>query len=594
MAYENEAFVKLKDAIEAPAGFHYMPNGKLMSDADHIAMYGYIEKTINSVIVDTADLSFGGETRVVTVQCEEGGVFSLEIYDDSNNYYNFTTKVFSSTKPSWEKIESKGTNTFSIKFPVTAGSVRKYTIDVRAEIGGNIKTKHNNLQEARFVDNTIDYNNSSGSDSDVLRKILYQDAAKRFNLSCIAPSKYATSASTVNGATSTQRLIIDGDATTSNLVQAGDKITITDEVATGIHMLVTEINPDRDNVNEMSLSVADTITDGVTVTFTPPFNGMNPHSSDSDTGRFTVVTSTGKNFKSGFTVEIRAGLGRVLTALRTPTTNDLCTFVNRTIGSAALPIQGENTSSSTVFHRFPVDNIAGLSEGMTLDPARSGGGANTTTPASISQYLTTKTSTEPFKTKYHTGIREITLDDVFVPGVEATAEATTIDRNGVITAQTGNIVFDTQQADALKGDSEVRIFAHGAQQIKNMTGMTVTLSDVVVTPRQVSVTTSGSVSNSTTVPLTDLDSVAGLTGVQSVRGVNINPAAANPTVTSKSAHDGAGNMILSGAQTLESGQTLFLDGASQTILITGTIEVQNMALAETDIFFDVERFLRAT
>jgi len=85
-----------------------------------------------------------------------------------------------------------------------------------------------------------------------------------------------------------------------------------------------------------------------------------------------------------------------------------------------------------------------------------------------------------------------------------------------------------------------------------------------------------------------------LKGVQSVRGVNINPASANPNVVSKSAHDGAGNMILDTAQTLESGQTLFLDGASQTIIITGTIEVQNMALAETDIFFDVERFLRAT
>ena len=128
MAYENEAFIKIKDGVEAPAGFHYMPNGKLMSDADHIAMYGYIEKTINSVIVDTTDLDFSGETRDVTVQCEEGGVFSLEVYDDSNNYYNFTTKAFSSTRPGLEKLESKGANTFAIKFPVTAGSLRKYTI----------------------------------------------------------------------------------------------------------------------------------------------------------------------------------------------------------------------------------------------------------------------------------------------------------------------------------------------------------------------------------------------------------------------------------------------------------------------------------
>ena len=43
-----EQFVKIRNGVAAPKGFHYMPNGKLMNDADHIAMYGYIEKTINT------------------------------------------------------------------------------------------------------------------------------------------------------------------------------------------------------------------------------------------------------------------------------------------------------------------------------------------------------------------------------------------------------------------------------------------------------------------------------------------------------------------------------------------------------------------
>ena len=54
MAYEeSEVFVKVKNGVKAPSGFHYMPNGKLMSDADHIAMFGYLEQTIKSVNVDT-------------------------------------------------------------------------------------------------------------------------------------------------------------------------------------------------------------------------------------------------------------------------------------------------------------------------------------------------------------------------------------------------------------------------------------------------------------------------------------------------------------------------------------------------------------
>ena len=37
----NEGFIKQKDGVKAPAGFHYMPNGRLMSDANHIALNGY-------------------------------------------------------------------------------------------------------------------------------------------------------------------------------------------------------------------------------------------------------------------------------------------------------------------------------------------------------------------------------------------------------------------------------------------------------------------------------------------------------------------------------------------------------------------------
>ena len=51
MAYgdnNKEIFVKEMDGVKAPAGFHYMANGKLMSDADHIAINGYAEQRITS------------------------------------------------------------------------------------------------------------------------------------------------------------------------------------------------------------------------------------------------------------------------------------------------------------------------------------------------------------------------------------------------------------------------------------------------------------------------------------------------------------------------------------------------------------------
>jgi len=48
-----------------------------------------------------------------------------------------------------------------------------------------------------------------------------------------------------------------------------------------------------------------------------------------------------------------------------------------------------------------------------------------------------------------------------------------------------------------------------------------------------------------------------------------------------------------GKSTLENGQTIFFDGASNVITITGTLEIEKMAISDTVLYFDVERFLTA-
>ena len=181
---------------------------------------------------------------------------------------------------------------------------------------------------------------------------------------------------------------------------------------------------------------------------------------------------------------------------------------------------------------------------------------------------------------------------MFVPAVDPFGKnVTAVDRNGRTTAQAGNIVFNVQQADALKSDVGVRIFAHGQQGIEALTGVKVELNVTGMSHSGstnpaaplASTTTSGAVSSSTTIGLADVGAVSqGMT----VSGVGINAAAANPTVVSKSTDDGS-------AQTLESGQTLFFNGGADTITIRGTLKVSNMAINNVDIFFDVERFLTA-
>ena len=111
---------------------------------------------------------------------------------------------------------------------------------------------------------------------------------------------------------------------------------------------------------------------------------------------------------------------------------------------------------------------------------------------------------------------------------------------------------------------------------------------------RVQTTTTSSLVNSTVIPVTELQ---GISSATSMRGVNINASAANPTVVSKAGINGSGSITVSSAQTLESGQALFFDGASTTITITGNIELtinngfEVVTANEVTLFFDVERFL---
>ena len=136
MAYGNnkEIFVKEKDGVKAPAGFHYMPNGRLMSDADHIALYGYIEKKITSFEFETRDVLNDGETRSFSIRGDDSAVFSLEIYDNTGKYYNFYTNTWSTTKAMLSKKSIGGGYSGSITFDALPdSSLKTYTINLYSE-----------------------------------------------------------------------------------------------------------------------------------------------------------------------------------------------------------------------------------------------------------------------------------------------------------------------------------------------------------------------------------------------------------------------------------------------------------------------------
>jgi hypothetical protein len=551
----------------APDGYHYMPDGTLMSDIEHARTYG--GGTIRSFNLDTTNIKASGEKRRFTITGD--GTFSLMIKNESDYYYNFNTNKFQTANTRLANKKIKNTYSGNISFPaaptttdvvdgaVTSGVkvVMDNNVATKMEVGdrvtgnaalnaahvtvvelgtdGNAKkfsmseaiaiaddavliftgsdqydifvfaengTKHANYNEVRFDDNSIDINSSTGSDSLLLRKVIYQTLDVRLTLSAISP----------NGET----LFSGATATTQ-----------------------------------------------------------------------VITTQIGKNIgKIPFSIPVSAGSTHSFKIDRTPTISDVAIFVLRNIGSAPVAIEGEDVSGST-YYRWPIDNIDGLSTGM-IPKAN-----NITAGTIISSY-------EEIITELEGTTEEKKVVKVKVKALDKLGKKPTITRNtatkALTTVQTGNIVFNKQQAAALASD-EIKIYGYGSPAIKALSGWEIEFSDVIITLTKPTALVTATTFNSTTVAIDDGDGI--MDDVSTVGGFNIDSSAASPIVTNIGSYGGStATLTLSAAQSLEAGETLTFDGAGKTITISGNIEIKKVGDIRSDwngvLFFDLEKFITAT
>lgn len=102
-------------------------------------------------------------------------------------------------------------------------------------------------------------------------------------------------------------------------------------------------------------------------------------------------------------------------------------------------------------------------------------------------------------------------------------------------------------------------------------------------------TTSGAVSNSTTIGVADREGV--INNVSRISGIGINPALQDPLITAGGGADGAGNFTADAAQTLESGITLTIQNTGRIATITGNIEITKVGNTDATFRFDVDKLL---
>jgi hypothetical protein len=168
-----------------------MPDGSLMSDVDHAILYG--EKKIKGFDLDTSDIKEAGERRKFTILGDRGATFSLEI-KEGVNYYNFETGLFQTNKTKLTNAKiTRNSYKRSINFPKVAAGAQ-YDIYLFSENS----TKHAEYKEVRFPDNRIDINSTTGSNSNLIQKVIYQTLDVTLTLQGHAPN------GTITGTAATQ------------------------------------------------------------------------------------------------------------------------------------------------------------------------------------------------------------------------------------------------------------------------------------------------------------------------------------------------------------------------------------------------------
>ena len=527
-------------------------------------------KLINSFTLDTKNIKQGGEGRALRVVGESGAVFSLEVKSGSN-YYNFQTNLFQANKTRLSNV-TIGTGVFikNVKFPsVSVGA--KYDIYLTAE--GD--TEHANYNEVRFADGSMDINSTTGSNSRLVQKVIYQTLDVTVTINGYSPNGTitgTTTSATISTsrekstvkipftynftASSTRTLSINKQPVSSDVmafIQAvvGDPVDITGE---DTYPTVTGTDTVNGSVSStdvvMDTAVASTMKVGDRVTGNTALNA-------------TTVTVASLDSTYGFTLSETMTIADGITLSFSNRRNYRWEVSSTSIDLSRLAL-GMKQLQSTFFAAQPT----------------------------IKDYVDEVVIFEGEKTQE-------SIEKVRIPGVDTRGIKPLIVRDGttkVVTTTVGSstnpiyVTFDQQALLTFAGGTNAKLFSYGEPEINRLTGYDVEFSDLAVSLAVVSTTTTAAVNASTSVPITQRAGI--MDGISSVSGIGIDASVANPTVSSGAGSvTGAGTIVLSAAQTLEDGITLTFPGAGTVATITGNIKINNVGNEDVTLRFDLEKFL---
>lgn len=520
-------------------------------------------KVIKSFNLDLSDLPATRTVREFTVLGDNDSMFSLEIKNEDGYYYNFKTESFQATKARLEnKTIEKGIYRGSITFPAITDNDH-YDIYFWADPG----TVHVDAIEVRFEDGSLDLNSSTGSNSLLIQKIIYQYTDVTLTLSTLSPL------STVEtGSQSNATVVIPRGG---NKTKTAFSLSCSVSSAPKCYQIIKQptVNDAMAFIKMSVTSAVGTVLPGEdiypTVTGTSTVDGaVTSATSVRITGDTGVVMAVGDRITGNTALN-----NSIVTVKEISNINQFVTSEAVTISDAVVL-----SFSNHVQYSWAVDNTVGINEGMSANISAT----NVTADSIVSRYQKTLILHEGTENE-----RTLITDES--PAITTIGDA--VYANGILTTQTGEVVFNKQQKLALLNDN-LNLGGHGKSQIASAINYNVEITDLKISLSTTTATTTSAVNDSATVPISSVNGIVPST--TTVSGIGIDPNVSDPSIVSRSVTSGAGSIVLSAAQTLESGVTLTFSDVGQTATITGNIKVLSPGINDAAIYFDVEKLLSIT
>ena len=625
----------------APPGYHFMPDGSLMSDVEHARLYGSVtSELLTGLKIDYSDIPQDGGTKTFIVQGTSNAVFSLEVKASNGYYYNFTTNQFQVAKYRLDKIQiNGGAYQGIITFPEVS-SDDQYDIYFWAETN----TKHSKYYQVRFEDGSVDLNRSKGSNSLLIQKVLYQYIDHDLTLSPYSAGgtiSGSVTSDTISVSASTSKTFIPFEmkvtATSANVYTITTQPTAKDFIAFTTPTVSSPVQLPGENIyptaraaftgddvngavtsgsvvrmDNTDLSAVIAVGDKITATTaTDTVDGAVSSSNrivmdsnvaakmavgDQVTGAgiadTAIVTVTHLNPDSDNAKELQVSEA---VSISDGVTLTFSSKVNRDLTTVTV-VETEGTATDftmsqaiqfrdnqpLVFtpqknYQWQMSTVHDLKPGMIAAP--DGTSEENTV---ISEY-------KDIVKLYENTDEEISIVKFKEKAVKSSKKPTIT--KGRVTDQDGTIVFNKQQKLALT-DVTMKIGGYGQDMIFFVSGYKVKFRNLKIELNEITTTTTSSTIGSSSTSVAVAARTGILNDISIVSGIGIDGSSGLPFVDSGAGATSAGTLVLSAAQELESGITLTFTGSGNIATITGEIQILSAPPSDFTLRFDIDRVLK--